>query len=259
MTGGLNAGDFVSMVGRPGQGKTWLLLYAALSAWQKLNRPVLFVSMEMNRQIILERMAAMFASIPPDFFKDGLSPTMFGENLQDKLEDKLVSLQNSQSAPFIVLDSKLTATVEDIVSLTQMIQPSAVFIDGAYMLSHPHAKSMYDAVAKNAHLLKGELAERCALPTICTWQFSREADKLKKGETPGLNHIGYSDTIGQLSSIVLGLFEEEEGDNVELHKRRHVHILKGRSGEAGDFYTRWDFKNVDFSEIEDAELQVYEL
>lgn len=248
MTAGLRGGDLVSIVGRPGSGKTWLLLFIANCVWEALNMPILFVSMEMNRFVLMERMAALYSHIPMSFFKDGLSENLFADGPKEKMYADLAALEKSDKAPFYILDSKLTANVTDILSLVQMIKPAAVFIDGAYMLSHPFVRDKYAAVAANTHLLKGELSERLGVPTFCTWQFSRDAMKVKKGETPGLEHIGYSDTIGQLSSIVLGLFEEEEQDNVELHVKRNINILKGRGGEAGEFKCRWDFDNIDFTE-----------
>jgi hypothetical protein len=49
-----------------------------------------------------------------------------------------------------------------------------------------------------------------------------------------------------VSSIVLGLYEEE---SVETVQSRVIEILKGRKGEVGRFRTRWDFHKMDFSEV----------
>ena len=64
--------------------------------------------------------------------------------------------------------------------------------------------------------------------------------------------IGYSDAIFQVSSLVLGLFEE---DSVETLKQRMVEILKGRSGEVGHFFTHWNFEQMIFSEIEPTAIE----
>jgi hypothetical protein len=100
-------------------------------------------------------------------------------------------------------------------------------------------------------LMKQELA--ALAPVVVSWQFSRDAAKKnkKKGEKAGLEDIGYTDAIGQVSSLVLGLFEEE---SVETIKQRKIEILKGRNGEIGSFITRWDFNKMDFSEIEDEDV-----
>jgi hypothetical protein len=81
----------------------------------------------------------------------------------------------------------------------------------------------------------------------CSWQLNREATKKKKNEEVGLSEIGYSDAIGQISSVVLGLFQEESIETVE---GRQVHVMKGRNGEVGNFSTRWNFHVCDFTEID---------
>jgi hypothetical protein len=61
-----------------------------------------------------------------------------------------------------------------------------------------------------------------------------------------LGDRAYADAIGQVSSLVLGLFED---DTVETLKRRNVKVLKGRNGETGSFITNWDFIGMNFSEV----------
>jgi hypothetical protein len=84
---------------------------------------------------------------------------------------------------------------------------------------------------------------------VCSWQFSRAAvSGKKKGKDSadvGLEDIGYSDAIGQLSSVVLGLFDHESPET--MHQKL-MRLLKGRSGETGEFHINWNFKTCDFSE-----------
>jgi replicative DNA helicase len=260
MAGGLMGGDLVSLVGRPKQGKSWMLLYVAMNIWKQATKPVIFVSTEMNKTIIQTRMASLFTHTSPDFFKDGLDANLFGKTTKKNLVDALKGLQTSDLPPLIVADTKMAGTVPQVIALCEQYEPCAVFIDGAYLLRHPQARTIYDRVAMNMEMIKGELAEQLDIPAFATFQFSREASKLKKGQKPGLEHIGYSDTIGQISSIVLGLFQEDDDSNAELMNERQVHVLAGRNGESGEFSTRWDFDSVDFSEIEpDEAVSMYGL
>jgi len=244
---GLRAGDLVSIVGRPGLGKTWLMLSAALHTWVTTDRPVIFVSMEMMRENIMERLAALYTKTAMDFFKDGYAPNLFGQGGKQAVKKALMQAENAK-APFYVVDGNLTATVEDVYSLCQQYGPSALYIDGAYMLGHPKETEMFKKVSVNVNLLKQTVATRLKVPTICSWQFAREADKLKPGQVPTLAHIGYSDVIGQASSIVMGLFQNDDDSNAEMIKRRRVNILKGRSGEIGEFNVSWDFVRMVFDE-----------
>jgi replicative DNA helicase len=62
--GSIVPGDVISFVGRPAQGKSWMMLYIALHNWRYLKKNVLFVSMEMNPLSIAQRVTAMYAHVP---------------------------------------------------------------------------------------------------------------------------------------------------------------------------------------------------
>jgi hypothetical protein len=114
-------------------------------------------------------------------------------------------------------------------------------------MKHPTVKDRYQRVAENAELIKSELCE--VAPTSVSWQFARSKDKkkLKQGETQkkDLEDIGYTDAIGQVSSLVLGLLQNESIETIIL---RIIDILKGRKGETGQFSTHWDFQSMNFAE-----------
>ena len=256
MTGGLHKSDLVSFVGRPGMGKTWQLLYGAHHGWLKAEKDPqskgssrLFVSMEMPILQIEQRLVSMHLSMPFDQVKKG-SLSNIGKK---KYKKGLVELQGYK-APFWVVDGNLTTTVADVLSLAQELKPDAIFIDGAYLLAHPKAKDRYTKVAENLDLLKKDLAH--VAPTVCSWQFNREATKKKKGEDADLADIGYTDAIGHHSSLVLGLFED---DTVETLKQRRVKVLKGRSGETGQFLTKWKFDKMDFAQVEETSLEDHQV
>lgn len=259
LSGGLTKGDLLSFVGRPGKGKTWNLLYAAMHGWRdrktvhkgkELVVPGssrLFVSMEMKPLPIMQRMAAMeFKLKSSDIDKATLASAGF-----TKLKNGMMAIQNYAS-PFWVVDGNLAATVDDLVMLAQQLKPDAIFIDGAYLLKHPHERDRYRRVAENADLIKQEL---CALaPTVCSWQFARSgsAKAKKKGDSPDLDDIGYTDAIAQLSSLVLALLDK---DSVETMNQRRINILKGRKGETGEFMIHWDFSALmNFTQVEEEDV-----
>ena len=107
-------------------------------------------------------------------------------------------------------------------------------------------------MAENADLIKKQLA--AIAPTVVSWQFAKTASQKnkKKGESATMDDIGYSDAIAQVSSIVLGIFEDESVDTV---KRRRIDVLKGRSGETGSFVANWNFDTMDFSEVEGENVE----
>jgi replicative DNA helicase len=247
ISGGVHPGDLISYVGRPGQGKTWQLLWSARHAWKSydddgVGNTVMFVTMEMDPQQILMRLAAIESGVENKNIKSGQMTT--------KEIKKVEALQvlSDEKAAFYVVAGNFSKTVEDVLLTARVLNPSVVYIDGAYLLRHTDSRlNTYQRVAAVAEQIKTELASSLQVPVICSWQFSRAASKKKDDAPVGLEDIAYSDVIGQLSSIVLGLLEE---DSVESTVRKRVDVLKGRGGEQGEFYVNWDFKNMDFSQWE---------
>jgi len=247
MVVGLRRGDLVSFVGRPALGKSWMLLWIALNVWGKQLKPVLFVSMEMSAELIHERVAALYTHKPYRMFKTG-QMTTYPVDHKGQIKTLLKDVKD-HPVPFHVIDANLSGTVRDIVGYAMQLKPALVVVDGAYLLEHPYERDRYKRVAENTDLLKKELAK--VAPTVASWQFKRK-DKKKKDEDPDLDDIGYSDAIGQHSSVVLGLFQE---DSVETIVRRRINILKGRSGETGQFFASWNFQAMDFSEVAEVSLE----
>ena len=239
------AGDEISYVGRPAKGKTWQMLYGAIHNW-KAGRNVLFVSMEMGILQIGQRIAAMTAGTGITQLKAGGYSTIGKNSPYAKFMATMAALQN-EKAKFYVVDGNLAASAEDIFVLADMLGCRVVFVDGAYMVRHKNTKlDRYSRVAENCELFKRYVSDM-GLAVFASWQFSREGSKKhKKGQQADLDDIGYSDVIGQISSIVLGLFEE---DGIETMKQRKIRIMKGRNGETGEFSINWNFNVMDFSQV----------
>lgn len=241
-SGGVMPGDVISFVGRPGVGKTWLTLWTALHNWRKTNLNVLFVSMEMTTLPITQRITAMYAKQNVHQLKIG----GYSKQTLQKFYQSMKALVLEKSN-FYVIDGNLAANVEEIFSLSETLGCQVILIDGAYLLRHKNSRlDRFTRAAENVELIK-RFSTDTEKMTFCSWQFNREASKKhKKGaEKADLEDIGYSDAIGQISSIVLSLYQEE---SVETMKERKVQIIKGRNGEVGQFSIAWNFNVMDFTQ-----------
>ena len=250
MTNGLLGGDVVSFVGRPASGKTFLILRLALHNWMAGNN-ILLASMEMNHLAIAQRVSAMYAHTGIGQLK----MAAYSSHTYDKFSKGLSGMQN-EKGKFYVVDGNLAANADDLYMLAAQLQCSAVLIDGAYLLKHKNPRlDRFTKVAENVEMMK-QLSTDLNIPTIASWQFNRQAAKKGKGvyknEKAGLEDIGYSDAIPQVSSVVLGLHQEE---GVETIQSRVIDVMKGRNGEVGNFKIAWDFINMNFDQLEEDESE----
>lgn len=253
ISGGMRDGDLISIAARPGVGKSWCLLWKALRAWDE-GKTVLFVSMEMNVELVRERVAALIAAVPYQDLKTGkLAPA------HEKTLASVVDAAKGMATGFYVVDGNLSANVADIEALARQLKPQAIYIDGGYLLRHPTERDRYKRVAENVDLMKQRL---CILaPTVVTWQLKRtEGNKTKEPDEYDLEDIAYADAIGQASSLVLAVFDPGNGVNYEeddTDATRLIRILKGRSGETGEFSIYWRFKKTtEFDEVPPASVSL---
>ena len=240
MSGGLKGSDVAVFVGRPAMGKTFKLLRVALHMWE-MGRTPLFVSMEMEPVELVQRLSAMYSHIP-------LKPLMQAK-LSDthikKLAGALKAIPDS-ARHFWIVDGDMASSVDDLVMLCHQLKPDVLFVDGAYLLDYPDERAnTWVKVKGNVEAIKRKVGKRLWVPSVLSYQFNREVKKLKKDEQAGLEHIGLGDAVGQIASLVLGLFEEESAATLQ---RRTIRVLKGRRGEVGEFSVNWNFDNMDFSE-----------
>ncbi len=233
MSGGLTGGDLISIVGRPGMGKTYMALHGMINAFYQ-GKTTLFVSMEMKNIPIVQRVAAMAGNTSIDELK--------AASVSTKQYAGMLKVLGSMSGDegMWVADGSLSATVEDVRILCSQLNPDVLYIDGAYLLrsSSKRILARHERLNSNIEDVKRFLAEELNIPVIQTFQFNRDTMKKKSNEEVGLENIAGSDAIGQLSSVVLGLFEEE---TIETKLKRNIRILKGRNGEQGEFTINWRF------------------
>ncbi len=247
MFGGLVGGDVLALVGRPATGKTYNTLYMAHHAWSKQKKVPLIVSMEMKPVPLVQRITAMHTKKPITKLKNAALTT----KSFDEIVKSLVQVKQN-GLPFWIVDGNLAATVQDIILLSRQLNPDVVYVDGAYLLRHHNPKiGGWEKVKDNIEGLKEHIASDMDIPLIASYQFNRQAVKYGKKEGMGLEHIGGTDAIGQIASIVLGLLEPEDIENI---RKKKIEILKGRNGEIGEWNINWIFDSypfMDFSQIKE--------
>lgn len=244
-TNGLMSGDLVSIVARPGMGKTYLLLKMAEAA-ASLGFSVLVVSMELTIEQMVRRYSALSCGINPEYLRRGTLSIYAERRLRDHM-DQLAYIDNVH-----FLSGGFNKTPDDVDLLVQEYNPDIVYIDGAYLMKpaqrRPNA-SRIEVVAEVFDSLKQMTLTR-RIPVVVTTQLNRMAGK--KGKDSSLETIAYSDTIATHSSLVISL---QEGEAPYQKTRRTLSFLKGREGESGDYAIHYEFTPINFAPVvEEAEL-----
>lgn len=249
--GAIGAGDFVTVVGRPSAGKTFQMLYCAHNHWKQDGLP-LVVSMEMRTTIIMQRLAALHSHKNLTHLLNAMMSTPAYKDLLKDLKGA-----KAKDKPFWIVDGQMATKVADIALLVRQLKPSAVVIDGAYLLGHSdHKLNRFSKITENAEALKQAISTQLEVPVIASYQFNRESSKGQgKGKDTSsskgtMDDVYGSDAMAQLSTIMIGL---SQPDTVETKKQRRVDILKGRNGGAGSFYINWDFHRLNFDQVPDEE------
>lgn len=245
-SGGMMAGDLITLVGKSGLGKTWMILSRALHVWKTHKVPVVFITMEVMRERLLERAASILSKTPASYMKHGILPNLFQK--ADKSLAKVFNELEDFEVPFYIVDGNLAASVQDASRIVRQVDAKALFVDGAYLMKVPGgSRNPFERISQGVEYLKGDIATKLRIPVFATYQFNRSTKELKKGQRPGLDHIAGSDDIGRLSSVVLGMFEDP--DNPETLTTRELSVVKGRDGETGTIKVHWDFTKMNFDQV----------
>ncbi len=235
VTDGAQSADVISIVGETSVGKSFLLLRMALSAYLAGEVP-LFISMEMTPKQCYRRIIALYSGISATAIRVGRL-SYWGEG---RLRQAIRRIErDSGGRKFRIIDGALTASMEDVAIRVQEIMPTVLYLDGAYLIKTKSGgfRSKWEQVSLAAEETK-LLAKKFKIPVVATYQFNRKG-------AGNIDHIGLSASIGQLSSIVIGLnqcFEADSpgGARTPIRNRRIIELLKGREGEWGKLLIHYD-------------------
>lgn len=214
---------------------TFCMLHLARQAWAD-GKKVLFVGTEMNRLNLAMRFFAIHFQIPYREFRRG----EVGYPREDEIR-KAIQLISGDTGIYVVGDD-FDADINVIISAIEQTRPDIVFVDGLYLVRNK-GHDRHTRVSNTADDLK-RTAKRIGVPIITSTQFNREVSTNSRSEVSAEN-IGISDVIGWNADVMYGLFQKED---MKEDKEMGFRPMKIREGEAKDFYTRWDFEKMDFSQ-----------
>lgn len=236
LTGGAEGGDIVTLVARPNKGKSWLLAHMARAAW-RAGRSVLLVTMEMTGRQMARRIIGLDAGMNPNYIRQGTLSTWGFNSMLQTVEDIRTG------APFHMIQGSFNKSLDAVDQAMHEFGPDIVFIDASYLMAPSRRaggkQKQHEILAAVGTEMK-EMAMARNRPFVQTVQFNREAER---AEERTLAHIGGTDVVGQISTIVVGI---QEGPMPSPESSRLLSILKNRENPLGEFTTHFLFNPPNF-------------
>ncbi len=247
LLGGLHQNELIILAARPSMGKTAFALNITEHASIVTNRPVLFVSLEMSRVELADRMLCSLAQVD--------SHKLRNATISKDDSKKLFQKANEISEAPLYIDDSPSRTVGEIAAAARRITratgaPLGLIAIDYLQLIEPDNPSdpRQEQVAKIARRLKG-LARELQVPLLCLAQLNRQAEA-SKDNRPRLSHLRESGAIEQDADVVMFVHREEyyrTGEEQEqVSGEADIIVAKQRNGPIGDIELLWHRKHTRF-------------
>ncbi len=260
LTGGLHDSELVVLASRPSMGKTALATNIAEYVTAKSNVPTLFVSLEMARLELAQRMLCSQGRIDAGKFRSGF---LSGDD-RKKLVEASAALS---TAPLFVDDSPFRTCTEIAASARRLRRKQnlgLVVIDYLQLIQPDDPRDQrQEQVAKMARRLKG-LARELKIPVLCLAQLNRQVEAGKEGHRPRLSHLRESGAIEQDADVVMFIHREEyyytreEAMDKGIAGQADVIVAKQRNGPTGDVKLAWFDKHTRFENFSPKPYEEFE-
>jgi hypothetical protein len=231
LIGGIVRGDLVWIAGRPGDGKTTLLLMM-IAKWFWEGKKILLISNEIPYLDMLFKLDAIWANLR-------ISEKRLGQ-WGPESKEKLRFLQYVQRiAPGkVVVPTGPIRKPDSLRGLIEEHKPDIVCIDGAYMMSvSGKATSEWAELATVSRELK-QMANSLEVPIVGVLQANRDSEFR---QTTTVGALAGTDAYGQDADTVILL---RSSAIVGGDKEVHLHVSKNRNGVVGTIVIRYDFTRM---------------
>ena len=252
MTGGFHNAELLILAARPAMGKTALAMNMVEKVVLDANKPALFVSLEMARVELAQRLLCSNGRIDATKFRSGY--------LSKEDHDRLAETASRISQAPLFVDDAPSRTVTQISAAARRIKRkhglSLIAIDYLQLLQPDDPRDpRQEQVAKMARRLKG-MARELDVPVLCLSQLNRQTESQKGGDhRPKLSQLRESGAIEQDADVVMFIHREEyyhtheESMEKGITGQGEIIIAKQRSGPTGDVKVGWFPKFTRFDNL----------
>ena len=245
--GGRQNSDLIIKAARPAMGKTAQALCEAMNIAFEDNKKVIFFSLEMSSEQLMQRLVSIHTGIPLSNIRSGrLDPEQwdrYNEEVNYLINDNLIIVDDVYTLNGIRTRCK---------KLKMKGKLDAIYIDYLQLINHKVAagRSKEQEVSEVSRALK-MLAKDLNVPIVCLSQLSRAVETRGGTHKPLLSDLRDSGAIEQDADIVEFIYRPEyyDKDNAELFGVAYVIIAKNRNGACGDIEMRFRHECTRFENV----------
>jgi len=230
MTAGLQRSDLIILAARPAMGKTTLVTNLAYNVATVAKQSVLFFSLEMSKEQLVDRMLADASGVDAWNIRTGnLSDDDFG-----KLSDAMGEMAE---APIFIDDTPGVSVLEMRTKARRAAheQPLGLIIIDYLQLMQGSGKNDGNRVQEVSEISRGLklIARELNVPVIALSQLSRSVET-RSPQIPQLSDLRESGSIEQDADIVMFIYREAYyNPETERENITDLIIAKHRNGPTG--------------------------
>jgi len=230
MTAGLQRSDLIILAARPAMGKTTLVTNLAYNVATIAKQPVLFFSLEMSKEQLVDRMLADASGVDAWNIRTG--------NLSDDDFSKLSEAMGEMAEAPIYIDDTPGVSVLEMRTKARRAaheQPLGLIIVDYLQLMQGSGRSDGNRVQEVSEISRGLklIARELNVPVIALSQLSRSVES-RSPQIPQLADLRESGSIEQDADIVMFIYREAYyKPETERENITDLIIAKHRNGPTG--------------------------
>jgi replicative DNA helicase len=230
MTAGLQRSDLIILAARPAMGKTTLVTNLAYNVATIAKQPVLFFSLEMSKEQLVDRMLSDASGVDSWNIRTG--------NLSDDDFSKLSDAMGEMAEAPIFIDDTPGVSVLEMRTKARRAsheQPLGLIIIDYLQLMQGSGRDNGNRVQEVSEISRGLklLARELNVPVIALSQLSRSVES-RSPQIPQLSDLRESGSIEQDADIVMFIYREEYyNPDTDRKQITDLIIAKHRNGPTG--------------------------
>ena len=252
---GFYPGELIVIGGRPGMGKTALMISLALNL--SLQTPLVYISMDIPSNILSNRILSSLTGIQPDHIRD------------NKLNEEELNLIENSKAEILKRLLYINDTLfSNLMQMSDYIRDMATennikifFLDYLQLLNNPRHRGSNREQEINDIMreLKG-LCKELNITILLASQLSRNVEMRGGDKQPQLSDLRESGSIEQAADKVILIYRYEYYKlyfdlNDEIRSTMNITVAKNRNGSVGEIILKHNLYLTQFENFESEQQE----